>query len=121
MYSYKNNIKIFQPRWYAVSWEINVENWHLSTKIDNNDWQSLYKVSLLYHGGTLFGTSVNHPERMAITMLAWIVKFLYSAPELIAKTLPLCGLDVNFQLSQCQPIIDKETAIRWSTDDNGGW
>ena len=54
-------------------------------------------------------------------MLAYMVKFLYSGPELIAKTIPVCGLDINFQLSQRQPIIDKETAIRWSMDNNGGW
>lgn len=60
----------------------------------------------------MFRMSVDHPERLAVTMLAYMVKFLYSGPELIAKTIPVCGLDINFQLSQRQPIIDKETAIR---------
>ena len=67
------------------------------------------KLALLYHGGVLFGKSVNHPEKLARTMLAYVVKFLHSGPELIAKILPVCGLDVNFQLSQCQPIIDTIT------------
>ena len=39
-------------------------------------------------------------------MLACMVRFLYSEPELIVKILPVCGLDVNFQLLQYQPIID---------------
>ena len=39
-------------------------------------------------------------------MFAYIVKFIYSLPELIAKIHTVCGLDVNFQLLQCQPIID---------------
>ena len=59
-----------------------------------------------FHGGTLFGKSLNHPEKLAKTMIACMVKFFYGGPELIAKILPVCGLDVNFQLSQCQPIID---------------
>ena len=59
-----------------------------------------------FHGGTLFGKSLNHPEKLAKTMLAYMVKFFYDGLELIAKILPVCGLDVNFQLSQCQPIID---------------
>ena len=53
------------------------------------------KSVLLYHGGTFFGNSVNHPENLAKTMLAYMVKFLYSGPELIAKILPVCGFDVN--------------------------
>ena len=50
------------------------------------------KSVLLYYGGTLFGKSVNHPENM----LVYMVKFLYSGSELIAKILPVGGLDVNF-------------------------
>ena len=64
------------------------------------------KSALLYHGGTIFGKSVNHPDKLAKTMLAYMVKCLYGGPELIAKILPVCGLNVAFQLSQCQPIVD---------------
>ena len=39
-------------------------------------------------------------------MSAYMVKFLYRGPELIAEILPVCGLDINLQLPQCQPIID---------------
>ena len=64
------------------------------------------KSALLYHGDTLLGKSVNHPDKLAKTMLAYMGKCLYGGPELLAKILPVCGLDVEFQLLQCQPIID---------------
>lgn len=63
------------------------------------------KSALVYLRGTLFGKSVHRPENLAETMLACMVKFLYSRPELIAKILPVYRLDVNFQLSQYRPIL----------------
>ena len=39
-------------------------------------------------------------------MLAYMVKCLYGGPAVLAKILPVCGLDVEFQLLQCQHIID---------------
>ena len=53
----------------------------------------------------MFGNSVNHPDKLAKLLLPYMVKFLYKGPELIAKLLPVCGLDVNFQLSKCQQIL----------------
>ena len=64
------------------------------------------KLDLLSHGRTSFGKSVNHPDKQAKTMLAYMVKFLYIGPELIAKILPVSVLYINLQLSQCQPIFD---------------
>ena len=64
------------------------------------------KSALLYHGGTLFGKSVNHPDKLTKTMLAYMVKCLDGGPELLANILPVCGLDVEFQRLQCQPIVD---------------
>ena len=64
------------------------------------------KSALLFHGGTLFGKSVDHPDKLAKIMLAYTVKCLYGGPELLAKILPVCGLDVGFQLLQSHAIID---------------
>ena len=56
------------------------------------------KSAVLYCGGTLFGKSVYHPVKLAKTMLAYMIKFFYCGPKLIAKILPVCG--------HCQPILD---------------
>ena len=64
------------------------------------------KSALLYHGGTLFGKSVNHPDKLAKTMLAYMVKCLYGGPELLAKILPVCGM-LNFNsYNACLLLID---------------
>ena len=69
---------------------------NLLSKIDN--WQQrciimidevYIKSALLYHGGTLFGKSVNHPDKLAKTMLAYMVKWLYGGPELLPNILPV--------------------------------
>ena len=36
---------------------------------------------LLYHGGTLIEKPVNHIEKLTKTMLAYVVKFLYTGTE----------------------------------------
>ena len=64
------------------------------------------KAALLYHGGSLFGQSVNHPNMMAKTVLAYMIKCLYGGPEFLTKILPVCKLNADFQFAQCQPIIN---------------
>ena len=82
------------------------------------------KLDLLCHEHTQFGKSVNHPDKQAKTMLAYMVKFLYIGPELIAKILPVSVLYINLQLSQCQPIFDtirkqqSGEALATMADDN---
>ena len=39
--------------------------------------------------------TVNRPDKLAKTMLAHMVKCLDGGPELLAKILPVCGLDVE--------------------------
>ena len=44
--------------------------------------ENVYTESvLLYHGGTLFEKPVNHIEKLTKTMLAYVVKFLYTGTE----------------------------------------
>ena len=60
------------------------------------NYEVYIKSALLYHGGI---------GNLLITLINWHW-CLYGGPELLAKILPVCGLDVEFQLLQCQPIID---------------
>ena len=64
------------------------------------------RSTLFYHGGTLFGRSVNHPDQLSKTVLAFMLKCLFGGPEFITKILPVTKLDAGFQHSQCVPIID---------------
>ena len=70
------------------------------------------KSALLYHGGTLFGRSVNHPDQLAKTVLAFMVKCLFGGPEFITKMLPVTKLNADFQHSQCVPIIENMSDLR---------
>ena len=51
--------------------------------------------------GNLLITLINWQK---LCLRTWLSD--YGGPELLAKILPVCGLDVEFQLLQCQPIID---------------
>ena len=51
--------------------------------------------------GNLLITLINWQRLCLRTWLS-----VYGGPDLLAKILPVCGLDVEFQLLQCQPIID---------------
>ena len=52
-----------------------IENWQRRCIIMINE--VYIKSALLYHGGTLFGKSVNHPDKLTKTMLAYMVKCLW--------------------------------------------
>ena len=69
-----------------------VKNWQQKCIIMIDE--GYIKSALLYHGGTLFGKSANHPDKLAKTMLAYMVKCLYGGPEFLTKMLPVCKLEV---------------------------
>ena len=58
------------------------------------------KSTLTFHGGTLFGSSVNKPDQLASTVLAFMVVCLFGGPKFLVKMLPVCKLDSDFLYSQ---------------------
>ena len=58
------------------------------------------KKMLLYHGGTVFGRSVNDATKKATTVLGIMVSCLYGGPSFISKMLPISSLNVPFLRSQ---------------------
>ena len=64
------------------------------------------KSALLYHGGTLFGRAVNFPDKLATTILTFMIKFTFGGPEFVAKMLPVTKLNADFQYLHCQTIIE---------------
>ena len=65
------------------------------------------KSAITYHGGTLFGKSLDNPERSARTVLCYMIKCLYRGPEFIAKILPVSQITADFILNQVQPIVNE--------------
>ncbi|XP_065656373.1 uncharacterized protein LOC136081908 [Hydra vulgaris] len=64
------------------------------------------KASLLYQRGALFGQAVNYPEKLAKTILSFMIKCLFGGPEFICRAQPVANLPSEFQFSQCQQIVD---------------
>ena len=62
----------------------------------------------------MFGHAVNHPEKMAATILSFMIKCLFGGPEFICRAQPVANLSAEFQFAQCQPIVDTINNI-----DNG--
>ena len=58
------------------------------------------KKMLLFHGGTLFGKSVDDPSSLAKTMLGIMIVCLYGVPKFLSKMLPISKLNSNFLLEQ---------------------
>ena len=58
------------------------------------------KKMLLYHGGTVFGRSVNDAAKKATTVLGIMISCLYGGPSFISKMLPISSLKVTFLRSQ---------------------
>ena len=54
----------------------------------------------------MFGHAVNHPEKMAATILSFMIKCLFGGPEFICRAQPVANLSAEFQFAQCQPIVD---------------
>lgn len=63
------------------------------------------KPLLTYHGGKLFGKSVNKPEDLATTVLGFMLVSLYGAPSFLVKMLPVHKLDSQFMFDQTQELL----------------
>ncbi|XP_065649049.1 uncharacterized protein LOC136078107 [Hydra vulgaris] len=63
------------------------------------------KASLLYQRGALFGQAVNYPEKLAKTILSFMIKCLFGGPEFICRAQPVANLSSEFQFAQCQQIV----------------
>ena len=70
-------------------------------------WDEVYvKSALTYHGGTLFGRAVDHPDKLAKTVLSMMIKCLYGGPEFLVKALPVSKLTADFLREQSTPILE---------------
>ena len=61
---------------------------------------------MAYHGGSLFGKAVDHPDKLAKAVLSIMVKCLYGGPEFIHKALPVSNLTGDFLLKEATPILN---------------
>ena len=61
---------------------------------------------LQYHGGILFGKAVNHPSKLANTVLSFMVITLLGGPKFLCKMLPVCNLSANFVFEQTNLLLD---------------
>ena len=63
-------------------------------------WNEIYIKPALtilnHHGGKLFDCAIDHPEKLAKTMLTVMIKCLYGVPEFIYKVYPISNLTANF-------------------------
>ena len=64
------------------------------------------KAMLQYHGGILFGKAVNHPSKLANTVLSFMVITLFGGPKFLCKMLPVCNLSANFVFEQTNLLFD---------------
>lgn len=64
------------------------------------------KSALTYHGGSIFGKAVDHPEKLAKTVLSIMVKSLYGGPEFLCKALPVSNLTGDFLIQESKPILE---------------
>ena len=69
-------------------------------------WDEIYiKPGLTYHGRKLFGRAIDHPEKLAKTMLMVMIKCLYGMPEFIYKVYPINNLTAKFLYDEGQSIV----------------
>ena len=66
------------------------------------------KSTLSYHGGKVFGRAQNNPNKLARTVLGIMIKCLFGGPEFLAKMIPVCDLNAEFQYEQVS------TIMKWS-------
>ena len=64
------------------------------------------KASLLYHGGTVFGSAVNDPSSLASSMLGIMINCVMGGPSFLFKMLPVKGMDSQFLYDQVNNTID---------------
>lgn len=68
------------------------------------------KRMLLYHGGQIFGKSVDDPQRLANTVLGIMVSCMFGGPRFLTKILPIACLNSAFlheQVRLCMKCIQK--------------
>ena len=73
------------------------------------------KSALTYHGGTIFGKSIDCPEKLAKTMLTVMIKCLFGGPEFIYKAYPMSNLTAQFLHNEATNIarkVESESAIK---------
>ena len=63
------------------------------------------KSTLQYHGGTVFGKTVNKPELLASTILSSMIVCLFRCPKLLYKMLPVKELNGVFLYQQTELIL----------------
>ena len=59
----------------------------------------------------LFGKAVNHPTKLANTVLSFMVVTLFGGPKFLCKMLPGCNLSANIVFEQTNLLLD---AIKYS-------
>ena len=64
------------------------------------------KKMLLYHGGTLFGKSIDDPAALAKTVLGVMVRCLLGGPKFITKMLPLSKVKCTFLRQQVDATVE---------------
>ena len=64
------------------------------------------KSMLQYHGGIVFGKAVNNPEKLANTVLSFMIVCLCAGPKFLCKILPVKNLDASFLFDQATILID---------------
>jgi hypothetical protein len=64
------------------------------------------KKMMLYHGGQIFGRSVDNPQCLAKTVLGMMVSCLFGGPNFLSKILPISRLKSTFLHEQVQLSID---------------
>ena len=70
-------------------------------------WDEMYvKSAITYHGGSIFGKSVDCPEKLARTVLAVMVKVLFGGPEFIYKAYPISNLTAQFLYKEATSIVE---------------
>ena len=57
--------------------------------------------TLYYHGVKVFG----NPNKLARTVLGIMIKCLFGCPEFLAKMIPVCDLNADFQYEQMSTIM----------------
>ena len=62
------------------------------------------KKMLLYHGGSLFGKSVDDPASLAKTILGIMIVCLYGGPKFLSKMLPVSRLNSKVLADQIDAI-----------------
>ena len=65
------------------------------------------KPMLQYHGGSLFGKAQNNPDKLANTVVGFMIVSLFGGIEFVYKMLPINGLDANFLFEQCNIIVSQ--------------